>query len=213
MGAEKLRSLTKNISRNLTARCLREDTKLQALHRSPSRSLLPEDVQQIKGSGFAFENAGIFSSENLPRELSDGGGRERYAHGSSVQLDNLLAADGTSKGASPLGRSVTKTFNNEVLLEPFDLIRQRGVPLTLSLALTLSPTVEGTDYFGNICLMQFNSNDVGTYLDRGIFVFGVVLGRIGREPTTDCTWCTSGRYQRDSRRELWQGEPNQIQEF
>ena len=51
--------------------------------------------------------------------------------GSTVQINNVLELDGTSKGASTLGRSVTKIFNNEFLLEPtINLFRQRGVPLT-----------------------------------------------------------------------------------
>lgn len=35
------------------------------------------------------------------------------------------------------------------------------------------PTVEKTEYLGNSCLMQVNWHDVGTYLDRGVFVFTV----------------------------------------
>ena len=50
--------------------------------------------------------------------------------GSTVQLNNVLDAFGNSHGDSTLGRTVTKIFNNEFLLEPFDLVRQRGVPLT-----------------------------------------------------------------------------------
>ena len=50
--------------------------------------------------------------------------------GSTVQLNNVLDAFGNSQGDSTLGRTVTKIFNNEFLLEPFDLLRQRGVPLT-----------------------------------------------------------------------------------
>ena len=33
--------------------------------------------------------------------------------------------------------------------------------------------VEKTDYLGNCCLMRFNWHDVGTYLDRAVFVFNV----------------------------------------
>lgn len=50
--------------------------------------------------------------------------------GSTVQLNNVLELDGAPKGNSTLGGSVTEIFNNEFLLEPFDLLRQRGVPLT-----------------------------------------------------------------------------------
>ncbi|MBE9140809.1 hypothetical protein IQ254_27025, partial [Nodosilinea sp. LEGE 07088] len=50
--------------------------------------------------------------------------------GSTVQLNNVLDFTGASTGASTLGRTVTEIFNNEFLLQPFNLIRQRGVPLT-----------------------------------------------------------------------------------
>jgi len=50
--------------------------------------------------------------------------------GSTLQINNIIEMDGTKQGASTLGKSVTKIFNNEFLLEPFNLMRQRGVPLT-----------------------------------------------------------------------------------
>ncbi|MCF2151906.1 hypothetical protein IQ276_036980 [Desmonostoc muscorum LEGE 12446] len=50
--------------------------------------------------------------------------------GSTIQLNNVLDFAGTSKGESTLGRTVTEIFNNEFLLQPFNIIRQRGVPLT-----------------------------------------------------------------------------------
>jgi hypothetical protein len=50
--------------------------------------------------------------------------------GSTVQLNNILELDGTAKGNSTLGKSVTEIFNNEFLLQPLNFFRQRGVPLT-----------------------------------------------------------------------------------
>ena len=50
--------------------------------------------------------------------------------GSTLQINNVLDFSGSPTGDSTLGRSVTEIFNNEFLLEPFNLIRQRGVPLT-----------------------------------------------------------------------------------
>lgn len=44
---------------------------------------------------------------------------------------------------------------------------------TLSFALKVPTGVEKTNYVGNSCLMAFNWHDVGTYLDRGVFVFTV----------------------------------------
>src|SRR5690606_8553932 len=49
--------------------------------------------------------------------------------GSTLQLTNVLDALGNASGDSTLGRTVTEIFNNEFLLQPFDLMRQRGVPL------------------------------------------------------------------------------------
>lgn len=48
-----------------------------------------------------------------------------------------------------------------------------GASATLSFGLKVPTTVEKTNYLGNSCLMRFNWHDVGTYLDRGIFVFAV----------------------------------------
>jgi len=57
---------------------------------------------------------------------------------------------------------------------PFDgLVLASGASATLSYALKVPATVEKTNYLGNSCLMQFNWHDIGTYLDRSVFVFGV----------------------------------------
>ena len=50
--------------------------------------------------------------------------------GSTVQINNVLDFQGNTTGNSTLGRTVTDIFNKEFLLQPFELIRQRGVPLT-----------------------------------------------------------------------------------
>lgn len=44
---------------------------------------------------------------------------------------------------------------------------------TLHFTLKMPITIEKTNYIGNSCLMQFNWHDVGTYLDRGVFVFNI----------------------------------------
>jgi hypothetical protein len=49
--------------------------------------------------------------------------------GSTLQINNILDTTGNPTGASTLGGSVTKIFNNEWMLSPFNLIRDRGVPL------------------------------------------------------------------------------------
>ena len=48
-----------------------------------------------------------------------------------------------------------------------------GATTSLSFALKVPATVQRTNYLGNCCLMQLNWHDVGTYLDRGVFVFTV----------------------------------------
>jgi hypothetical protein len=48
-----------------------------------------------------------------------------------------------------------------------------GASTVLNFALVVPPTVEKTNYFGNCCLLRVNWHDVGTYLDRGVFVFTV----------------------------------------
>lgn len=55
----------------------------------------------------------------------------------------------------------------------FGLTLAPGASGTLSYALKVPATVEKTNYIGNSCLMRFNWHDIGDYLDRGVFVFGV----------------------------------------
>jgi hypothetical protein len=56
---------------------------------------------------------------------------------------------------------------------PTGLSLAPGASATLTFALKVPSTVEKTGYIGNSCLMQVNWHDVGTYLDRGVFVFAV----------------------------------------
>ncbi len=61
------------------------------------------------------------------------------------------------------------------LTEPaFDGLKlNAGASATLNFTIKVPSTIEKTNYLGNSCLMQFNWHDVGTYLDRGVFVFAV----------------------------------------
>jgi hypothetical protein len=82
-----------------------------------------------------------FNAKDFPTDLKgarqlelDGGdplrkGEGRMFMGSTVQVNNVLNVFGAPTGASTLGASVTKIFNNEWLMAPFGLVRQRGVPL------------------------------------------------------------------------------------
>lgn len=45
---------------------------------------------------------------------------------------------------------------------------------SFAFALKVPASVEKTGYFGNAVLAQLNFHDVGKYLDRGVFFFGVV---------------------------------------
>lgn len=48
-----------------------------------------------------------------------------------------------------------------------------GAATVLNFTLNVPAAVERTNYLGNCCLMRFNWHDVGSYLDRGVFVFTV----------------------------------------
>jgi len=76
---------------------------------------------------------------------------------------------------------VTGTFLSNIdtrfpqLTEPkFDGLKlAAGASATLCFTLNVPSTAQKTNYLGNSCLMAFTWHDVGTYLDRGIFVFAV----------------------------------------
>ncbi len=48
-----------------------------------------------------------------------------------------------------------------------------GASATLNFSLKVPSGIEKTNYIANSCLMKFNWHDIGTYLDRGVFVFAV----------------------------------------
>ena len=91
---------------------------------------------QRPGANLAFNRqnwaSGVFGARQL---RIDGGeavreGESDMFMGSTVQVNNILDWSGTPTGTSTLGASVTEIFNNEFLLQPFQLIRQRGVPVS-----------------------------------------------------------------------------------
>jgi hypothetical protein len=49
-----------------------------------------------------------------------------------------------------------------------------GASTSQSFVVKIPAGVEKTGYFGNACLLQLSFNDVGKYLDRGVFFFEVV---------------------------------------
>ena len=48
-----------------------------------------------------------------------------------------------------------------------------GASATLTYDLLVQSTIQISNYLGNTCLMQSNWFDVGLYLDRAVFVFGI----------------------------------------
>ena len=69
--------------------------------------------------------------------------------------------------------NVDTRFPRLTLPKVFGLSLAPGASATLNFSIKVPTSVEKTNYLGNSCLMQFNWHDVGTYLDRGIFVFEV----------------------------------------
>ncbi|PVW14625.1 hypothetical protein [Marixanthomonas spongiae] len=92
------------------------------------------DVRE--GSRFSFNSEDFENDVKGGRQLQlDAGeafinGESNMFVGSTLQVNNILDFTGNPTGDSTLGRTVTDIFNNEFLLQPYNLIRQRGVPLT-----------------------------------------------------------------------------------
>ncbi|MEK7256871.1 MAG: hypothetical protein AAB316_19105, partial [Bacteroidota bacterium] len=88
-----------------------------------------------RGTDFSFNSKKFPDNITGGRQLQvDGGqalreGENDMFMGSTLQINNILDFFGNETGNSTLGASVTKIFNNEWMLDPFQLIRQRGVPL------------------------------------------------------------------------------------
>jgi hypothetical protein len=119
----------------------------------------------------SFEN-GIKGARQLEIDAGDAlvEGESDMFMGSTIQLNNVLELDGTAQGNSTLGRSVTKIFNNEFLLDPFELIRQRGVPLT-----RMDLSGYGASIFSNWL------NPKATIAATSQAKFDVFVGRCGHE--------------------------------
>lgn len=68
MNAQQRRTLLGNITGHLVAASPQQEKEIQSLYSSLSRSLLVEDIQQLKGTQFAFENSDLFSDETIPQQ-------------------------------------------------------------------------------------------------------------------------------------------------
>ncbi len=68
MNKEHFHAMLGSLSGRLTTGSSSEEREIQKANRLLSRSLVPEDVQQLKASSFAFENADLFASEKVSEE-------------------------------------------------------------------------------------------------------------------------------------------------
>lgn len=66
MNTEQLHTLLGSLSGHLVSRASREEREIESLNKLLSRSLLPEDLKDLKSSSFAFEGADLFSLDNVP---------------------------------------------------------------------------------------------------------------------------------------------------
>ena len=67
MNKDQLYALLGSLSGHLLTSSPEEENELGSLHGLLSRSLLADDIAQLKATSFAFENADLFSTENIPR--------------------------------------------------------------------------------------------------------------------------------------------------
>jgi hypothetical protein len=94
------------------------------------------DATTRRGSAIAFDPTnfkdGLRSARHL--ELNGGevivGGESDSFMGCTLQLDNILDLNGSPTATGTLGQLVADIFNGEFLLDPFDIEKQRGVPVT-----------------------------------------------------------------------------------
>ncbi|MBI5473811.1 MAG: hypothetical protein HY961_15850 [Ignavibacteriae bacterium] len=68
MNAQQRRTLLGSLAGHLVADSPQQETDIQRLFTSLSRSVLPEDIQQLKATRFAFEGADLFAEENIPQQ-------------------------------------------------------------------------------------------------------------------------------------------------
>jgi hypothetical protein len=70
MNTQQLHALLGRLSGHLITTAPAQGNEILRLHQSLSRSLLPEDIQQLKSSDFVFENSDLFAAERIPSERS-----------------------------------------------------------------------------------------------------------------------------------------------
>jgi hypothetical protein len=68
MNKEHFHTILGSLSGRLTTGSSSDEREIQKANRLLSRSLVPDDIQQLKASSFAFENADLFAIENVTEE-------------------------------------------------------------------------------------------------------------------------------------------------
>ena len=71
MDTQKLRAMLGSLSGHLSTESPQQERAGEDLHQLLSRSLLPEDMRQVKRSSFAFEQADLFFAENIPEARAE----------------------------------------------------------------------------------------------------------------------------------------------
>jgi hypothetical protein len=69
--------------------------------------------------------------------------------------------------------NIDTRFPNLTLPKFAGLNMAAGASASLNFSIKVPAVADKTNYIGNSCLMRFVWHDTGTYLDRGVFVFGV----------------------------------------
>ena len=68
MNRSQRRAMLSNVIGHLIAATPQQEKEIQNLYSSLSRSILTEDIQQIKGTRFAFETSDLFLDENISQQ-------------------------------------------------------------------------------------------------------------------------------------------------
>jgi len=69
--------------------------------------------------------------------------------------------------------AVDARFPRLIMPRVFGLSLAAGATQSVSFSISVPTAIERSNYLGNAILFQGNYHDVGSYLDRGLFVFEV----------------------------------------
>ena len=94
---------------------------------------------------------------------------------SNLVLYNWVGAGNSDANTGTFLANADTRFARQV--QPSSSVGQTlatGASVTLTFAIKIPATADKTYYLGNSCLFRLDFHDIGTYLDRGAFIFGVV---------------------------------------